>query len=332
MDWRFDFKAATERLRQLHELEHAPRLTAAISGQLAEKSWVRRILPPTTQTAWKLEDPETLQDQPVWLLPTVGRPAMSFFEFMAEEAVIPLFTVAVGRDWLIRYNEREDIVARAIKETARILAEYESEIFWTSVRVAAATSTECAGIVPDRPAQIYQMPDGDCRSGYFSKELINRMLVGAQRSGRTLVKLLISPEDAADIREYSDIDVDPETRAMIFQAAGLDKIWNIELEVCEDLGVRGRFCIQEDLAEYRVLHPNQQTPEKLLCAGETQVYGLTDRFVDHTHLVSKGFDACWDYDLRRRGKFGFYGTAQYGFGMFGSEVLMGIVDRYVPGQ
>lgn len=71
---------------------------------------------------------------------------------------------------------------------------------------------------------------GSDGAGYFSKELISKMLVTMKRAGHSLTDLFISPEDAEDAREWeNDAIIDPTTRCEILQAGELGVVWNVTL-------------------------------------------------------------------------------------------------------
>lgn len=60
---------------------------------------------------------------------------------------------------------------------------------------AATSSFSGKGLLGSRPAPIYEIQPGSSGAGYLSKELINKMIVGFKRIGRTLTDLYVSPED-----------------------------------------------------------------------------------------------------------------------------------------
>ncbi|MCP4596795.1 hypothetical protein, partial [Neptuniibacter sp.] len=97
---------------------------------------------------------------------------------------------------------------------------------------------------------IYEIDPASTGAGYLSKELINKMIVGFKRIGRTLTDLYIAPEDAADIREWTDTDIDPVTRREIFQAGGMGSLWNVQMHEMQHLGATGLYNINGDAAEY----------------------------------------------------------------------------------
>jgi hypothetical protein len=62
--------------------------------------------------------------------------------------------------------------------------------------VPASTSAFSGkGLLGSRPAPIYEVSSSSAGAGYLSKELINKMMVGFKRLGRTLTDIYISPED-----------------------------------------------------------------------------------------------------------------------------------------
>jgi len=60
---------------------------------------------------------------------------------------------------------------------------------------AATSSFSGKGLLGSRPAPIYEIQPSSTGAGYLSKELINKMIVGFKRIGRTLTDLYVSPED-----------------------------------------------------------------------------------------------------------------------------------------
>jgi len=72
---------------------------------------------------------------------------------------------------------------------------------WRVIMPAATSPFSGKGLLGSRPAPIYEISPAAQGAGYLSKELINKMIVGFKRTGRTLTDLYVSPEDAADIRK-----------------------------------------------------------------------------------------------------------------------------------
>lgn len=329
----------------------AASLTGPILKKVEELSYMREMftverLGPMEEASYPIADEF---DSPIWILPGMGYVAQDYIELLAEEVRIPTFVVQAAKDWLLKYARagRVDVVTKAQQAVAKALASYEEEAGWRVVVPACTSTFDGAGILPPRPAPIYQMPAGDQAAGYFSKELLNRMLVGAQRLGRNIHELWISPEDMADIREYTDTDVDPVTRREIFQAAGLGSIWNIRFRVIDALGVRGKYNINDKTSlygpfkgdasgnafnDYSLTHGNVLDANgNLTAAGETQIYGFDRSDISLVMPIKQEYQAWDDPTLHRKQKQGFYGWAEFGMACLDSRFLfMGIIDRYTP--
>jgi hypothetical protein len=192
------------------------------------------------------------------------------------------------------------------------------------------------------------MPSGDPAAGYLSKELINRMMVGMARLGRTLQELWVSPEDLADIREWTDTDIDPITRREIFQAAGMGKIWNVTLREVRHLGVKGKYNIHDKTSVYGPFKGNTASNAfnnytitaghgnildanmNLTTAGETQIYGFDRGFTDSLVMpVRKDYEPIDDPTLLRQQQQGYFGWEEVGFGCLDARsICMGVIDRY----
>jgi hypothetical protein len=224
------------------------------------------------------------------------------------------------------------------------LANYEEECGWRVIMPAATSSFTCKGLLGSRPAPIYEIQPASTGAGYLSKELINKMIVGFKRIGRTLTDLYVSPEDAADIREWTDTDIDPVTRREIFQAAGMGSIWNVRLHEIQHLGATGLYNINgnssaygkfiadasEEYNAYAIENANVTNADGTVdTLGETQVLGF-DLGVDDSLVmpIRKEYEAHDDPTLLRVQKQGFFGWAEIGFACLDSRMLgMGIIDR-----
>ena len=103
-----------------------------------------------------------------------------------------------------------DVAQRCAASAAKSLANYEEECGWRVIMPAATSSFSGKGLLGSRPAPIYEINPTSTGAGYLSKELINKMMVGFKRIGRTLTDLYLASEDAADIREWT-VNTDPVT-------------------------------------------------------------------------------------------------------------------------
>jgi len=286
---------------------------------------------------------------PVWVLPGLGYMAQNFIEGIGEEVYVPTFAINSSADWKVTYarDSRVDIAQRAAARVAKDIANYEEECGWRVIIPAATASFSGKGLLGSRPAPIYEINPASTGAGYLSKELVNKMLVGFKRIGRTLTDLYISPEDAADIREWTDTDIDPVTRREIFQAAGMGSIWNVQLHEIQHLGATGQYNINSsdsafgkfiatDTAgvdwynQYSLDNPNKTAADGTVdTLGETQVYGFDLSVNDSLVMpIRKEYEAHDDPTLLRVQKAGFFGWAEIGFACLDSRMLgMGVIDR-----
>ena len=283
---------------------------------------------------------------PVWVLPGLGYMAQNFIEGIGEEVYVPTFAINASADWKITYarDSRVDIAARAADRVAKDLANYEEECGWRVIMPAATSSFSGKGLLGSRPAPIYEINPASTGAGYLSKELINKMMVGFKRIGRTLTDLYVSPEDAADIREWTDTDVDPITRREIFQASGMGSIWNVNLHEVQHLGATGLYNINgygseygkfiadssNTYNQYALDNPNITNADGTVdTLGETQVLGFDLSVNDSLVMpVRKEYEAHDDPTLLRVQKQGFFGWAELGFACLDPRMLgMGVIDR-----
>jgi len=283
---------------------------------------------------------------PVWVLPGLGYVAQNFIEGIGEEVYVPTFTIDASADWKITYarDSRIDIPSRAAARVAKDLANYEEECGWRVIFPAATSSFAGKGLLGSRPAPIYEINPASTGAGYLSKELINKMMVGFKRIGRTLTDLYVSPEDAADIREWTDTDIDPVTRREIFQAAGMGSLWNVALHEVQHLGATGLYNINGFTSEfgkfiaaagnvynsYTIDNANITAADGTVSTlGETQIVGFDLGVNDSLVMpIRKEYEAHDDPTLLRVQKQGFFGWQEIGFACLDSRMIgLGVIDR-----
>lgn len=327
--------------------EFAQALTTPILQEIRLRSVVRElfseeVLAPGAQAVFPVADDF---DIPVWVLPGLGYVAQNFIEGVGEDVYVPTFTITASADWKLTYarDGRIDIAERAARNMARSVAEYEEESGWRVIVPAGTTDFSGQGLLSARSAPIYEVAAGDPGAGYLSKELINKMLVGFVRNDRQMTDLWISPEDAADIREWTDTDIDPVTRREIFQAAGMGRIWNVQLRELKHLGAVGKFNINDSTStfglfkdtagsfnDYTVTNGNVVDANgQVTTAGETQVWGFDLSVNDSLVMpVRAPFEVFEDPTLHRKQKMGIYGWEEVGFACLDSRMLgLGVIDR-----
>ena len=303
------------------------------------------MLEPGAQAQYPVADDFEI---PVWVLPGLGYVAQNFLEGVGEDVFVPTFRIDTAADWKLSYarESRVDIAARAARKAAQAIAEYEEECGWRVLSPAATTNFTATGLLKARNAPVYEVTSTAAGAGYLSKELINKMIVGYQRTGRQLTDLWVSPEDAADIREWSETDIDPVTRREIFQAAGMGAVWNVQLHVLQHLGGPGKFNINGstssyglfkadvagDYNDYHLDNPNVvDSNGNVTTVGETQIWAFDMTANDSLVMPIKEELEMWnDPVLHRRQKQGFYGWEEVGFACLDSRMLgIGVIDRTV---
>ena len=326
----------------------AQALTVPILQEIRDASIMRQLfaverLAAGAQAVYPVADDFEI---PVFVLPGLGYIAQNFIEGVGEEVYVPTFSISAAADWKVTYarDSRIDIPERAARNAARAIADFEEESGWRVIVPGGTTNFSGQGLLGARNAPIYQVPSGSTGEKFLSKELINLMMVGMKRTRRSLTDLYISPEDAADIREWTDTQVDPITRREIFQAAGMGSLWNVNMHEVFQLGATGRFNINQNGAAFGVFQVdgagdfNNYTPTNVntvdangnvTTAGETQVWGFDLSVNDSLVMpIRKEYEAHDDPTLLRQQKQGFFGWEEVGFALLDSRMVqLGVIDR-----
>ena len=283
---------------------------------------------------------------PVWVLPALGYVAQNFIEGIGEEVYIPTFAIDAAGDWKISYarDSRIDIASMAANKAAKELISFEEECGWRVIMPAATSPFSGKGLLGSRPAPINEINPSAQGAGYLSKELINKMITGFKRIGRNLTDLYLSPEDAADIREWTDTDIDPITRREIFQTSGMGSLWGVTLHEIQHLGATGLYNINGYGSSYgkfatdsggafngyTVDNPNITGADGTITTlGETQIIGFDMSVNDSLVMpIRKEYEAIDDATLLRHQKAGFFGWAELGFGCLDPRMMaIGVIDR-----
>ena len=139
---------------------------------------------------------------------------------------VPTFTIGADVQWRLSFanQARFDVPARAIHKLRQAITRKEELNGWATILAAAANSTNSATILG---------------SG-FVKEVLSNMMVQIKRangdSGGTLTDLYLSPEAMADIRAWTEAEVDELTRKEILRDAGLRSLYNVRLHEMTEFG------------------------------------------------------------------------------------------------
>lgn len=327
----------------------ASALTVPILQEIRLRSVARELfatetLGPGAQAVYPVADDF---DIPVWVLPGLGYVAQNFIEGVGEDIYVPTFTIDASAQWKLTYarDGRVDIAERAARNIARAVAEYEEESAWRVLAPAVTTDFSGQGLLTARSAPIYEVPAASPGAGYLSKELINKMMVGMVRTDRTLTDLWVSPEDAADIREWTDTDIDPVTRREIFQAAGMGRVWNVQLRELKHLGAVGKFNINDETSSFGIFKDSAgayndytltnanivDANGQVTTVGETQVWGFDSTVNDSLVMpIRQEFQTYEDPTLLRKQQQGVFGWEEVGFASLDARMQsLGVIDRSI---
>jgi len=338
--------SASQELSPDEKKEIAAAITVPILQLVRDQSLARQLfavelLGPGAQAAFPIADDF---DAPIFVLPALGYIPQNYIEAVGEEIYVPIFKIGTSFDWSLDYarDGRIDIAERAMRNAARSVVDYEEESAWRVLVPAATTAFAGKGLLGARPAPIVEIETGPA-AGFLSKELINQMMVRMKRNKRTLTDLYVAPEDMADIREWSESEVDPVTRREIFMAAGRSEIFGVGLHEVHQLGMTGKYNINSDASAFGIFRTsggafNDYTPTHanavdangaVTAAGETQIYGFDLTSNDSLVMPVKQELKFWDDpQLHREQKQGFYGWEQLGLAVLDSRMIsMGVIDR-----
>lgn len=320
-----------------------PILQLVKDASLARQLFAVEVLEPGAQAAYPVADDF---DVPVFILPKVGAVPRNFIEPAGEEVVVPTFRLSTACEWSLRFARegRIDIAERAMRNAARSLIDYEEESAWRLLAPAATSDFAGKGLLPGRPAPITEITGGPA-AGFFSKELLNQMIVKMKRTRRTLTDLYVSPEDMADQREWGESQVDDTTRREIFVSGGMSDIWNVRLHEVQQLGMSGRYNINSasstgglfrvggggNFNNYTPTDANEVDADlNVITPGETQIYGFdlssNDSLVMPIREELRMFDD--SENLHREQLQGFYGWQEIGLAVLDTRMIqMGIINR-----
>lgn len=319
-----------------------PILQLVRDSSLARQLFAVEVLEEGAQASYPIADDF---EAPVFVLPKVGTVPQNYIELAGEEVYVPTFNIGTSFDWALKYarDGRIDIAQRAMRNAARAIIDYEEECAWRVIAPAVTSDFPGKGLLGPRPAPIVEIA-GSLASGFLSKELINQMMIRMKRNRRMLTDLYVSPEDMGDIREWSDSQVDEQTRREIFVGSGMGSIFGVRLHEVQQLGATGRYNINSNSSGagiFRVgaggsFNDYDPTDENvvdangnLTTAGETQIYGFDLTSNDSLVMPIRSELQFWDDPaLHRQQKQGFYGWEEVGFAALDPRMMiMGVINR-----
>jgi len=325
----------------------AQAITVPILQKVRDQSVARQLfatqnLEPGAQASYPIADDF---EAPVFILPKLGQVPQNYIEAPGEEVFVPTFKIGTAFDWSLQYarDGRIDIAQRAMRNAARAIIDYEEESAWRLLAPAATSAFAGKALLGPRPAPIVEI-NGGPSAGFFSKELLNQMIVKMERQRRTLTDVYLSPEDLADVREWGESQVDNVTRREIYVSGGTSEIYGVKLHPLHNLGAAGKYNINSNSSQFGLFKVgtggsfNDYTPSNanvvnsdgfVTTAGETQIYGFDLTANDSLVMpIRADLELFEDPALHRSQKQGFYGWEEIGMAVLDTRmIVMGIIDR-----
>lgn len=191
---------------------------------IREQSTVRSIftpevLGPTAQSNYPISFDYT---EVASYLPKFGGAVTNVLE--GDEMFIPTWMVEAGVRYSMEIAEqgRLDIANQSMLMLKDKIVAKEEYAGWRAIKGALSgynskQTVYCSGTTENFHS--------------FSKKAINSMLTQMDIQRRTLGDLYVSPRSLADIREWSNVQIDYLTQREIFQAGGLpgNRVWDVQL-------------------------------------------------------------------------------------------------------
>jgi hypothetical protein len=133
---------------------------------------------------------------------------------VGDSLIVPTFEVANSVEWKLSFvrDGRFNIVERALEKLAQSFIRAEEASGWAVIRASidstnTVTTTETS----------------------LTKNAFNDLITYMSKTGYTPTDIYVSPNRAKDIRTWTYTTLDPITQREIFQAGGLNQIWNVQL-------------------------------------------------------------------------------------------------------
>lgn len=216
---KFKQSVASQQDREAFAAEMAVPILKELAPQVSVRQIFNQIpVAPGAQVSYPM-DMGTVN---AWVLPNVGSVPQNIVE--GEELYIPTFTVATSVEYLETYarDGRYDVAEQAMTKLKNAIITKEESCGWTVIRAAATA------------ARTVTVAGGTT----LSKALLNKMLVKMSTNNGFKTNLICcSPTRFGDIRNWTNTDIDEQTRREIWVNGGLASIWGayiIELSSLAD--------------------------------------------------------------------------------------------------
>ena len=203
---------------------HAKSWAGVVLEKLPKEASVRSIftidpLPPQANSIYTLD----LDYVSAWVLPHMGATPENLLQ--TEEVTIPTFEITGDVAYKLRFAEqgRFNVAERAQQRLTDSIVDQEETAGWALIRAATAGSL-------DNVSDITSSESG------LSKKTINSAFKKMEsRRGHQITDIYVSSNRAADIRDWTDTDIDPVTRREIFVQKGVNSIWQANINVAHFL-------------------------------------------------------------------------------------------------
>jgi hypothetical protein len=214
-----DFKASADNA-DLREA-FAASLSIPILKSIPVQSSVRNIFQVDVLPAGSLpEYPIDLNDiETAVVMPRLG--AVPYNMVVGDSIIIPTYEVANSVEWKLSFvrDGRFNIVERALERLAESFVKLEEEDGWKVIRASVDSNNTITAAAADG----------------LTKDAFNDLITYMTATGITPTDIYVSPNRAKDIRTWTYTTLDPVTQREIFQAGGLNSIWNVQLHELRSL-------------------------------------------------------------------------------------------------
>lgn len=326
-----DFHAASEAAR-------AREAWAASFGEV-----LRKTLPigSTVRNIYEVKDATNKRDMVFyvepndvegWTAPSIGTFSKNYIQ--GDLIYIPWQQFASSVYYSLDFARDADfdvpsIAVQKLNDSLLRLEEYQG---WHLIRVAVNNADS---------SQRIAIADGTPGAGYFSKQLFSAMAKYFERLGKTPDAIYIPATAMADVRSWITPQIDPVTQKQIFDAAGITRIYNINLIT---IPLIHYYKTVEDKKNH-----NRTTLDRLFDPKDKKRNGSDVWTADQKNRYANGqFDVCYAiskadfgiYAIRENIKTvndpiairdweqGILARFSAGFAIIDSEnICMGIVDR-----
>jgi hypothetical protein len=271
-------------------------------------------------------------DTIAWQMSKIGQFARNYIE--GDVVYVPTDVYQTSVYYSLDFAEDADysVSEVALNKLNDAVARFEETQGWMLIRAAVNNAPT---------AQRIQVANLNPGAGYFSKQLMNLLLLYFEIEGKALDRIYVPPTAMADVRNWTETTIDPETQRQIFVAGGLTQIWNVQLQSVplvryfksiEDKKTRTKTIID------RLFNPN----DKLVGGADVWNAGAKSAYAAGTLEVCYGI-SLEDFGIMAiktplrtyedptailRWEQGILARERVGFIIIDSErVVMGIVDR-----